>query len=234
MGLDAVEIVMRIEKTFAIKIDDAEAEAIRTVGDMYEIVWREIDGRASDTCISQSIFYRLRNGITATYGANRAEVTPGIMLAQLIPSNQKTEQWQAFSQHAELKLPNLIYRQPYSGIRDLLVVNIIVCTLILILFAVHRSTWWPLLLCPISYIMLMGFYKIFSSKKTAAPKTDIRQFVSDVLALNFENLKNVKGAPIHISRREMEHVINNIIVDVLGVDIEEVTTEKSFVNDFGL
>jgi hypothetical protein len=38
MGLDIVELVMRTEEVFNITIEPAEAEQVRTVGDLYELV----------------------------------------------------------------------------------------------------------------------------------------------------------------------------------------------------
>ena len=38
MGLDTVELVMEIERAFAIEIPDAAAERLRTVGEMYQYV----------------------------------------------------------------------------------------------------------------------------------------------------------------------------------------------------
>jgi hypothetical protein len=38
MGLDAVEIVLRVEELFGIEISDEEAASVRTVGDLYELI----------------------------------------------------------------------------------------------------------------------------------------------------------------------------------------------------
>jgi hypothetical protein len=38
MGMDAVEIVLRTEDFFGIAIGDADAAAVRTVGDLYSLV----------------------------------------------------------------------------------------------------------------------------------------------------------------------------------------------------
>ncbi|MFL6211474.1 MAG: acyl carrier protein [Pyrinomonadaceae bacterium] len=48
-GLIGVEIVMRLEAEFKIKIDDAEAESAHTVRDIVELVWRKLQatGQAS-------------------------------------------------------------------------------------------------------------------------------------------------------------------------------------------
>ena len=42
MGLDSVEIVMEAEEEFGIKIPDAEAEQIRTVGDLVDLVCQHL------------------------------------------------------------------------------------------------------------------------------------------------------------------------------------------------
>lgn len=38
MGLDAVELVLRAEELFVIRVNDNEAAAVRIVGDFYELV----------------------------------------------------------------------------------------------------------------------------------------------------------------------------------------------------
>jgi acyl carrier protein len=43
MGLDVVEIVLRAEEFFAIEICDDEAEAVRTVGDFYNLICRKLE-----------------------------------------------------------------------------------------------------------------------------------------------------------------------------------------------
>ncbi len=43
MGLDALEIVLRAEELFAIKIQDDEAAAVRTVGHFYELICAKLN-----------------------------------------------------------------------------------------------------------------------------------------------------------------------------------------------
>jgi hypothetical protein len=42
MGLDAVEIVLRVEETFSIDLPDDECAAIETVGDMFRAILRKL------------------------------------------------------------------------------------------------------------------------------------------------------------------------------------------------
>ena len=43
MGLDSVEIVMELERAFKIRVPDGEAEHVRTVNDLVDLVIRNLD-----------------------------------------------------------------------------------------------------------------------------------------------------------------------------------------------
>jgi acyl carrier protein len=46
MGLDAVEIVLRTQEFFGIAIEDQEAAAVRTVGDLYRLICSKLELQA--------------------------------------------------------------------------------------------------------------------------------------------------------------------------------------------
>jgi Phosphopantetheine attachment site len=60
MGLDSIELISEIEQKFGINIPDREAEKITTVGKMYDAVWGHLEGKYSNKCNSQILFYKLR------------------------------------------------------------------------------------------------------------------------------------------------------------------------------
>lgn len=72
MGLDSVELIMRIEEEFSIEISDIEAGEILTVGDFYKLILKKID-RADD---NQEIWEMLCNAIIEQGGVPRAKITP--------------------------------------------------------------------------------------------------------------------------------------------------------------
>jgi acyl carrier protein len=74
MGLDTVELVMQVEKTFAITIPDHEAEKMLTVGDMHDYVMRVTvaDGRALD---SDQVWDQITEILAEDYGVARVKIT---------------------------------------------------------------------------------------------------------------------------------------------------------------
>lgn len=58
----------------------------------------------------------------------------------------------------------------------------------------------------------------------------IRDFTDNTLAINYSSIAKDRGT----NRKEVETVINYIIVDKIGVDLEEITPEKSFTDDLGV
>ena len=60
MGLDSVELVMRVEERFGIEIHDSEAEPIRTPGMLVDLVFSKLQTGPQNYCASQRAFYVLR------------------------------------------------------------------------------------------------------------------------------------------------------------------------------
>lgn len=53
MGLEIVEVIMRVEEEFDIEILDEEAETLNTVGRLYECVLQKLKVKASATASGQ-------------------------------------------------------------------------------------------------------------------------------------------------------------------------------------
>ena len=67
MGLDSIEILMKVENTFGIQIPDREAEKIITIKEFHDAVWRHLSGRCTDKCKSQALFYKLRKAFNEQF-----------------------------------------------------------------------------------------------------------------------------------------------------------------------
>jgi acyl carrier protein len=75
MGLDSVELVIRVEKEFAIEIPDADAPALTTVGHLHAYVVEALrhQGRIES---ADSVYDQLRDIICHQLGVKEAEVVP--------------------------------------------------------------------------------------------------------------------------------------------------------------
>lgn len=75
MGLDTVELVMRVEKEFAIDIPNADAARLVTVGELHGYVVETLrrQGRIES---SDSVYEQLRDIICHQLGVNQENVVP--------------------------------------------------------------------------------------------------------------------------------------------------------------
>lgn len=62
-GMDSVEALQELEALFRIKIEDAEAKTMETVGDMFDIIIAKRPPNQSEKCGCAMAFYRLRHAI---------------------------------------------------------------------------------------------------------------------------------------------------------------------------
>lgn len=60
MGLDGVQIIVDTENCFGIEIDNKAASRMRTVEDLVNHVWNNIEHRETKSCLTQILFFRLR------------------------------------------------------------------------------------------------------------------------------------------------------------------------------
>jgi acyl carrier protein len=72
MGLDTVELVMAFEKAFGIRIEDADAEKMRTPGDVTDYVLSKLPGDTSWD--SKSVLERIKDISVEQLGVSRNEV----------------------------------------------------------------------------------------------------------------------------------------------------------------
>jgi hypothetical protein len=100
---DPVEVVQIVESAFNLKIANEEAEAIATVGEMYDLLQEKIAGNATDgKCANAMAFYRLRRALAARNAGSR--LTPTSDLSWLLDSYTKRFV-RALEQETSLKLP---------------------------------------------------------------------------------------------------------------------------------
>jgi hypothetical protein len=106
---DDVDVIYDVERTFGIKLTDAEAVQTRTVGQLYDLIElrRPNAGGRTQACLSQIAFYRLRRALK-TMGIE-GEITPQtpISVLEQIEPGSMAAKWQRLTQSSGLDLPRL-------------------------------------------------------------------------------------------------------------------------------
>ena len=109
MGLDAVEILMAVEDAFDVRLEDVEAEKIRTPGDLIGVVMQKVARADVSVCLTQRAFNLLRQALLRHLPLKRRDVAPSVRLANLVPKTNRATLLENLA--AELKtgpLPALV------------------------------------------------------------------------------------------------------------------------------
>jgi acyl carrier protein len=232
MGLDSVELVMEIEQKFGIKIPDQEAENITTVGQMYDAVWLRLEGKYSNKCNSQILFYKLRKSSEEILHVSKQQFLLDTIPEDIFPKENRREIYKQFGKTIKLSLPDLVLTKPWSIFLNTVGVVTILGTLIYVIILVnfYDNSKWLFLFPIIGLFVSLLLSKILDTRRIIIFQNTIRAFVEKTLVINYGKLVKENG----YNRKEVEMVINQIIVDKIGVDEDEISPEKSFTDDLGV
>lgn len=232
MGLDSVEILMKVEDTFGIKIPDQEAEKILTVGDFHNSVWRHLSEKHSDKCKSQNLFYKLRKSFADISGFSPQNLKLDTSPEKIFPKINRRQVYFSFAGKTGLRLPDLVLTKPWATflttVGFVAIIGSLVISLILINF--FDFTKWTLLFPLVGIAFTLFLSNLLDSKRTAIREVTVREFTQHTLSLNYKILMANEGT----NRQEMESVINHIIADLAGLDLAEVTSGKKIADDLGI
>ncbi len=107
MGLDCVALVMEMEETFGIVIDDLDAERIGTVGQAYRYILGKLKRKQSAPCPSAALFYRLRRALLDATVADRREIRPSSRIGDFLPARGRRAAWLGLADESGLTMPRL-------------------------------------------------------------------------------------------------------------------------------
>ena len=241
MGLDLVELVIKVEETFTIQIDDRDASEIITVGQLYRYVLDRVDVQEGDPCLTSQAFYRLRHNFQTGLGVSRDRVRPCANVEELLPRAGRKQHWESLGEALQVHLPDL--RRP-PRMADVLTCSVLVTFLIfvcgLLIFrssgSAKRSGEYRLHQLPVprTTLILLNVLAFALTSPFAielpAPCRSVRGLVETAVA---SGCMAAEPNDRRWSRHTVWVALRLVIADVLGVDPEEVTENARFVADFG-
>ncbi len=234
MGLDIIELFMRIEDEFDIEISNEEAQVLETVGQMRDFVMLKLhlDGRAR-VCASLWTFYRMRAALAETLGLDRRSIRPDTRIASLLPATWRESEWDRVGDAAGLVIPHRLpsgdTARTHPVVAHVLSVG---CTsgcafLFLTLFLA------PLLALIASLIvgplLLLGMRAAGRTLDRRLPT--MRELVHATVA---RNARTVAAASEGISDREVLSALAEILHDEVAVPREWIVPEAHFERDLKL
>jgi acyl carrier protein len=108
MGIDLFDLLLRVERSFRIRV--RRDEALRafgsgTVGELYTFVLEKMGGTRWPFCLGVPVFVRVREALVGEFGVAPERVTPSSDLAGLVPAGRRA--WDRLGRAIRVPLPPL-------------------------------------------------------------------------------------------------------------------------------
>jgi acyl carrier protein len=242
MGLDTVELVMEVEQTFAITIDDHDASEILTVGDLYRYVLKELEGEDSDVCLTAATFYRFRRALMEGLGVDRDRVRTSTPVEDLIPVEDRQENWQLVADRLGLRLPDLRRSRELVMALALIYFAFLVAMLSSLVKAIGIDLQIASAgdLIGVAILLSISLFLVYTALALRMTEYAAVHFAPDhgtvrglVRAITLENYGRICARERRWNRREVWEALHSLVVKQLGARPEQVTEGARFVDDLG-
>lgn len=234
MGLDSVEILVEVEKALEIEISNAEASNIYTVGDFQNCAWKHIQNKRplANKCFSQITFYKLRPKFIELLHIDKSAFSPDQKIEHIFPKKNRRELWSVIQNSVDLKLPDLELISPFQTVLTVFGFVAIIGGLVISIVLYNVLDLSALIfLIPIFGGLLTFFLSsLFTPYRLKFIDNTIRELTERTLAMNFVAVTSNEG----ISKKDVDLLIIQIISDKAGIDMRDITKEKSITKDLGI
>jgi acyl carrier protein len=233
MGLDGIELILRVEETFGVTIPDRDAANLRTVGDLYAWLAERVPAQRRTACLSATAFYRVRRGLCEQLHLERPDIRPDTPLQALFPRQRRRHYWRRLQGATGLRLPEL-KRPPWLTAGLMLAATTgISCAMLLqrlplgdLGLVLQAGCGGVVLLAGVVYLLSVPW-------ATHLPVTG--RTVGDVAQLlavrnRADLLSQQRGWP----RGELWETLVSIVADVTNSERAKVTPEATLAGDLGL
>jgi acyl carrier protein len=236
MGMDGVELVMATEEAFGITITDAEAEEIRTPGQLVALVEGKLDTSTEPSCRSRRAFFILRRALITGLGVKRPEISPQTKLAALFMEADVSRPWETLrltlGASAWPKLEVSATVQNYVWLGSLIVSSMLATgTFGLVKTLSESIAWWLLNTALLTLILGSLGLSWLPLPKKALPVT--RQTVGDLARFLTANDPGLLAAPPEWSHERIALKVREIVGEVLGCE-DRYREDARFVEDLGM
>lgn len=86
---DLSDVLLKIERSFNISLEDTSVKDVKTFGKLCDIVVEKVKHVNNESCTTQQAFYKIRNAINCTIAAPRELVKPQTRLEDIFPRDNR-------------------------------------------------------------------------------------------------------------------------------------------------
>ena len=228
MGMDCVEIVMRVEDHFGIMIPNAEAVRVRTVGDLVSLIHGRITAAHEARCPTLAAFLKLRTTLREMKGDGTLRIRPRQRIVDVLNAPDRRGLWRRLakllgSTPSDLRRPRLLGRLLFSSVVLLMAVGLITAIVIDVNILPLTMVMAVFLSCCLGFVT-RPFQTI--------PPVEWVTFGDVAL-----KIASVTVATKNLHLRTSDEVLRELrplMADQLGVEPDEIVADARFVEDLGM
>jgi acyl carrier protein len=228
IGLDTVELLLEVEESFGFSIEDKDAPALETVGDLYAYILDHRFRGKQDGCLSSVAFYKLRRALMSILRIPRKHVRLKTELAELIPKRRR-HFWNNRREALALRLPEL--NRPI-WVTVMSAITILAISLTAIIYVAQKLGGNAATAAGIFSLLglCIFFYRITIPLATEfhSDFASVGNLTKEILRMNYGAISDECG---RASEKEVWESLRSIIVNQIGISRDAITKEVSFVKD---
>ena len=116
MGLDLVELTIRVEETFGVQIPDRVAAELTTPGKVTDFILSQVEESEDPlSCLSQHAFYLVRREFVQQVSLPRRQFVLDAKLKELFPEDRRDDVWKNIGSSLGAKKWPAVYRNAWRG-----------------------------------------------------------------------------------------------------------------------
>jgi len=231
MGLDFVNLALRVEEEFNIYIPNEAFQEIRTPADIAGFIHDEYLTKNYAQCSSQVGFYKIRKMLIDEFALKREDIKPSTYLAELFKKDIR-KNWRKLNRLLDKKLAPYPLELTKRVSKSLLFVTLTMSMALFYLqFYVEKcsfieSFFLTAILAQFIWIVLSGIGQYFFGKvipSQLAQTFNLIRFTEENHKINrYNNFETILYKIIEIS------------IDELGLDPSEISAYSDYVDDLGV
>jgi len=246
MGMEVLDVIFRIERTFEIKLPRDELTLLMCdrdlrVGDLYDYVLKKLtlrDRARYDLHLNYELWRDIQRTLQFITSQPLEAITLGTSLKQLFPRTMRRVAWAAMQQTTTHRLAELEYPMFVHLAGWLLALGVVIVEQMPVWRA--WANWlWPVLGIVGVWMIFETYYKllnILAPLRTSLPygmKT-VKDLCRMVLADNYLQICRQAEVPIDERCFDVWHKLQGILEDALGVERSQITFQSQLVRDLGM